>query len=173
MKKIIIALMILSLLVGCNSNSRKLDEEKYNTYLTFYQSILDSDNKKESSQCFDISIVVNKIDEDTYRYDVIIDEPKVAMYDIKALAVIDNLTVDVDKSQMMPSIGILDDESYSMIPYQVNTDKGFVSGLDLSLTSDLSALRISVMVEWKDSSTVNYVREYLSIYGEYSQSEQE
>ncbi len=173
MKKTVIIILILFLLVGCNSNTRKLDEEKYNTYLTYYQSILDSDTKAESSQCFDISIVVNKMDDSTYRYDVIIDEPKVAMYDIKALAVIDNLTVDIDTKNMMPSIGILDDDIYNMIPYQVNTEKGFVSGLDLSLTSEFSSLRISVLVEWKDSSGLNYVREYLSIYGEYQEANQE
>ncbi len=167
MKKIIICILILCTLWGCNNNARKLDEEKYNTYLTYYQSILDSDSKKEKSQCFDLSLAVNKIDDNLYRYDIIIDNPRVAMYEIKALAVIDNLTIEVDKNQMMPSVGILDNTNYNMIPFQVDTEKDFVSGIVLSLTSEQPALRISVMIEWKDSTGLNYVREYLSIYGEY------
>ncbi|MDO4377648.1 MAG: hypothetical protein Q4C64_00675 [Erysipelotrichia bacterium] len=167
MKKIIICILILFTLWGCDNNARKLDEEKYNTYLLYYQSILDSDSKKEKSQCFDFSLAVNQIGENLYRYDIIIDNPRVAMYEIKALAVIDNLTIEVDKNQMMPSVGILDNKNYNMIPFQVDTEKDFVSGIVLSLTSEQSALRISVMIECKDSSGLNYVREYLSIYGEY------
>ena len=126
-----------------------------------------------SSQCYDIALVVNKLDEQQYRYDVIIDNPRVAMYDIKALAVVNDLTIAIDKENMMPSIGILDDSHYNMIPNQVDNEKNFVPGLDLSLLSSSSSLRISVMIEWKDSSEINYVREYINLYAAYKDSPEE
>ena len=126
-----------------------------------------------SSQCYDIALVVNKLDEQQYRYDVIIDNPRVAMYDIKALAVVNDLTIAIDKENMMPSIGILDDSHYNMIPNQVDNEKNFVPGLDLSLLSSSSSLRISVMIEWKDSSEINYVREYINLYASYQDSPEE
>lgn len=172
MKKILICIIVLLTVGGCKNNARQPDEEKYNSYLTYYQSILDCDSKEAKSQCFDISLAVNKIEDNLYRYDVIIDNPRVAMYDIKALAVIDNLTIDIDENQMMPSIGILNNTNYNMIPFQVDNDKNFVPGIVLSLTSEQSSLRISVMIEWKDSSGLNYVREFLSMYQEYQENQE-
>ncbi len=60
-----------------------------------------------------------------------------------------------------------------MIPNQVDNEKNFVPGLDLSLLSSSSSLRISVMIEWKDSSEINYVREYINLYASYKDSPEE
>ena len=173
MKKILLYLSLLLLVIGCQNNTHQPEQEKYNSYLSYYQSILDSDIEMSSSQCYDIALVVNKLDEQQYRYDVIIDNPRVAMYDIKALAVVNDLTIAIDKENMMPSIGILDDSHYNMIPNQVDNEKNFVPGLDLSLLSSSSSLRISVMIEWKDSSEINYVREYINLYAAYKDSPEE
>ncbi|MGN1399422.1 MAG: hypothetical protein ACI4WG_05445 [Erysipelotrichaceae bacterium] len=173
MKKICICLSLLLLLAGCQSKTLQPDQEKYNSYLSYYQSILDNDIEMSSSQCYDITLIVNKLDEQEYRYDVIIDNPRVAMYDIKALAVVNDLTIAIDQENMMPCIGILDDNHYNMIPNQVDNEKNFVSGLDLSLVSSSSSLKISVMIEWKDSSEINYVREYISLYAVYEETTQE
>lgn len=173
MKKILLYLSLLLLVTGCQNNTHQPEQEKYNSYLSYYQSILDSDIEMSSSQCYDIALVVNKLDEEQYRYDVIIDNPRVAMYDIKALAVVNDLTIAIDKENMMPSIGILDDSHYNMIPNQVDNEKNFVPGLDLSLLSSSSSLRISVMIEWKDSSEINYVREYINLYASYKDSPEE
>ena len=173
MKKILLYLSLLLLITGCQTNTHQPEQEKYNSYLSYYQSIIDSDIEMSSSQCYDIALVVNKLDEQQYRYDVIIDNPRVAMYDIKALAVVNDLTIAIDKENMMPSIGILDDSHYNMIPNQVDNKKNFVPGLDLSLLSSSSSLRISVMIEWKDSSEINYVREYINLYASYKDSPEE
>lgn len=167
MRKFSIILFVLLMLTGCSKLTRELDAEKYNSYLTYYSSILESENKLSSSENFDTEIVVNKIDENNYRYDVIIDNPKVAMFDIKALAALDGFELEMDKTNMMPSIGILDDLKKNMIPYQVYLEKDFVQGLILSLTSTSSALKITVMVDWKDLSGSKSLRDYVSIYAEY------
>lgn len=171
MKKILIIILAIFMLTGCKSITRQLDEEKYNAYLTYYQSILEADNKLSSSSNFDSEIVVNKIDDNTYRYDVIIDNPRVAMIDIKAIAAPDGFELEIDKENMMPSIGILDDLKKSMVPGQINLEKDYVGGLILSLASNNKALKITVMVDWKDLSGINSHREYVSIYAEYIEPE--
>ncbi len=169
MKKVITVIMTLLLLAGCMSDvTRELDKERYDAYMTSYQSILGEENKLTKSQNYDTELVVNKLADGSYRYDVIIDSPRVAMYQIKALAVIDDLSGQIDKENMMPSVGILDDAIYNMMPNTLDKDKGFVAGLTLSLVSDKPQLRIGLMVEYIDSSKVSSKREYITLFASYT-----
>ena len=43
MKKILLYLSLLLLVTGCQNNTHQPEQEKYNSYLSYYQSILDSD----------------------------------------------------------------------------------------------------------------------------------
>ncbi len=170
MKKILVILILVTTLFGCQKDeAREIDKEKYNAYLTYYQAILAAENKLEDSLCFDIELVVNKIDDDTYRYDIIVDNPKVAMFDIKALAIIETLSLDIDKENMMPSIGILDDYRFNMIPGQIDKDNDFYQGIILSLTSKESSLRVSVMIDYKPLNDEERVRQFFSLYTTYQE----
>ena len=167
MKKLITVILVL-LLTGCMSNvTREIDKERYDAYMTYYQSILEEEDKLSKSQSYDTELVVNALEDGTYCYDVIIDNPRVAMYQIRALAVIDDLSGKIDPENMMPSIGILDDAVYNMMPNVVNKDKGFVAGVTLSLVSDQPQLRIGLMVEYVDSSKVTSKREYITLFASY------
>ncbi|MBO4219214.1 MAG: hypothetical protein J5887_06940 [Erysipelotrichaceae bacterium] len=167
MKKLITVILVL-LLTGCMSDvTREIDKERYDAYMTYYQSILEEEDKLSKSQSYDTELVVNALEDGTYRYDVIIDNPRVAMYQIRALAVIDDLSGKIDPENMMPSIGILDDAVYNMMPNVVNKDKGFVAGVTLSLVSDQPQLRIGLMVEYVDSSKVTSKREYITLFASY------
>ena len=53
--------MCVIMLAGCQNKTRKLDDEKYDAYLTYYQSILDNENKELRCQDFDCELVVNRI----------------------------------------------------------------------------------------------------------------
>ncbi len=174
MKKILILLLLTVTLFGCqNDEAREIDKEKYNAYLTYYQSILAAENKQETSQCFDIELVVNKLDENNYRYDIIIDNPRVAMFNIKTLAIIETLSLEIDKENMMPSVGILDDYHFNMVPGQVDKKNDFYEGIILSLTSKESSLRVSVMVDYKPLNDEHTVRQYFSLYTIYEEPEAE
>ncbi|HPW53687.1 MAG TPA: hypothetical protein PK631_04880 [Erysipelotrichaceae bacterium] len=174
MKKLLILLILLIALTGCNGEEpRELDKEKYNAYLTYYQSILAAEDKLVQSPCFDIELVVNKLADGSYRYDVIIDNPRVAMFNIKALAIIETLSLEIDKEKMMPSVGILDDYKYNMVPGQIDLEKNFVEGIILSLTSPESALRVSVMVDYKPLNDEQTVRQYFSLYITYEEPAEE
>jgi len=173
MKKILILIVLIITLAGCNKEeTRQLDKEKYNAYLAYYNAILSAENKQTESSCFDIELVVNKIAEDKYRYDVIIDNPKVAMFDIKALAIIETLSLEIDQENMMPSVGILDGYHYSMVPGQLDKENDFYEGIILSLTSKESALRVSVMVDYKPLNEEETIRQYFSLYTTYEEVEE-
>jgi len=165
MKKLIIALLVAgTLLTGCQSSSgRQLDQEKYDAYLTYYQEIISATDKLSGCDYFDIELVVNALSDGSYRYDVVIDNPKVAMYGIEVLAVVLNAEATINYSVMMPSIGIMDDDAYNMIPNQVNKAKGFVEGLDVSGTLTALPANVGVMVSFKDSTGQKVTRLYFGL----------
>lgn len=168
LKKTVLALALVAALAACSDNRAKsLDEERYNSYLTNYQAILDYSDKASSSREFSIQLAVNALDDGTYRYDVIIDDPQVGMFNIKALAVIDDRTGVINTDVMMPSVGILDDQVVNMIPFQSDPDLGYVDGLDLSLVSDQPRLTVSVLVSFNNESGSLNTREYFTLHTEY------
>ncbi len=170
MKKIILILAMLVALVGCSSDvERQIDEEKYNAYLTYYQSILDFSNKQTSSEYFDITVVVNKVSDEEYRYDVVVDNPRVAMYNLIVLVIVDNVSSTINTDEMMPSIGIFEDDDYAMIPGQVYTDNNYIEGVDLSLTDSSDSISISVMVSFTNKDESKSTREYFNFTATYQE----
>lgn len=168
-KKIfILSILLMMILSGCKTDTRQLNEEKYEAYLTYYQAILDYDNKQSQSNEFDISLIINKLSETSYRYDVIIDNPRVAMYNIEVLMIVDDITHAVRTDVMMPSLGILEDETYTMIPYQVDVEKNYVGGLDLSATGTEESVHISVMVQFTNKEKTRVTREYFALADSYT-----
>ena len=168
MKKLIIFLLLAVLLCGCHKEDpRQMDQERYNAYITYYQSILDEKDKLEKSQSYDVELVINRLSDGTYVYDVIIDNPRVAMYSIKALAVCDDLGATVSTTEMMPSIGILDEGTCNLFPNLVDRANNYYEGFRLELTAAEPSMRIGIMIDYLDSSKTNRVREYLTLYGTY------
>ena len=173
LKKLLAVLLILTALCGCQkNNTRQLDEEKYNAYLAAYQAILDYEGKKESSAYFDIKLVCNKLSENSYRYDLIVDNPQVSMCEIMILMVEENIALTIDTTRMMPSIGIFEDTAVNMIPFQVAQDKGYVKGIDLSMLSNQSSMRAGIVVSFKNWDKTVTTREYFSLNAEYVEPEQ-
>jgi len=98
MKKIIICLILSFVLIGCGS---KENEKLYDTYVN---------NLKEQTEFqeelpFDVNIYFDKLSDNEIRYQVVIDNTKENIYDIKAIAIHDYETSDI-----FPSIGIVDEK---------------------------------------------------------------
>ena len=70
-------------------------------------------------------MVVNKTSNDQIRYDVIINAPQIEMDNIKAIAYVDKKNKDI------PSIGLLEENSFSLKPNYVNKEEGFYKGINL------------------------------------------
>ena len=160
MRKYVIGVLICLLLAGCNQSDIVL-KEKYETYKLHYQSILNSTQFKQTSSNYNISTSLTALSDGNYRYDVFVDEPKIAMHDVEILAIVDNgLLLVSDK--MMPSVGLFEDESYRLIPYQVDVDLGYHKGFNLNGIVDTDKINLKVVVMWKDYFEIKTEREYFS-----------
>lgn len=161
MKKILITLLLLICLSGCdvinNQNNTELDAN--DRYLNLVEIIKQNDTYTTKSNNFDISAEMAKID-GGYRFYVTIDNPRTAMYDVEAIAIEDD--VDYEKT-MAANIGIFDENQYNMIPNQSNPDRGFVKGVVISSTTANDSTRLYVLVQWKRSDLSTTYREIFSI----------
>ena len=80
MKRIVFIIMCSILLTGCFNNS--LDDDKndklYKQYKIYEEMLNESKNYQDGSDEFSIRLIINKIDDETNRYDVVIDSPKIS-----------------------------------------------------------------------------------------------
>lgn len=161
MKKILTILLVL-LLCGCASSSKsydsKLETNPDDRYLDMISLIKDNMiTAKTKSEYFDVTFEMSEIN-DGYRYYCVIDNPRVAMYDVEAIAI----EPDVNYRKVMAAnIGVFDEKQYNMIPGQVNTDKGFVSGVSISGISEKPETTLYVLVQWKNKDLSQTYREYI------------
>lgn len=156
MKKIGFIVCILIGLSGCISTSS--EDVHYQTYKTNYQNILNTTSFQERSSTFDISAELSKVDDNSVRYDVFLDNPKIAMYDVEILAIVDKGLLTLS-SDMMPSVGIFEDAEYNLIPFQVNGDKGFPKGFNLNGITTGNSVVLKVQVTWKDYFKIRSYKE--------------
>jgi len=130
------------ILTGCNVKTVKTG---YNErYLDMIETLNARNSFANLSDHFDISTDIASTN-NGYRYYVFVDNPRVAMYGIEIIAIEKGKDY---KTNMAANVGILDDSDYSMIPGQVNIDKGYVAGLSISGTTDVPNPTLYVMVNW-------------------------
>ena len=160
MRKYVIGVLICLLLAGCNQSDIVL-KEKYETYKLHYQSILNSTQFKQTSSNYNISTSLTALSDGNYRYDVFVDEPKIAMYDVEILAIVDDGLLLIS-DEMMPSIGIYEDSEYHLIPYQVDAELGYQKGFNLNGVVNQNKVNLKVLVMWKDYFKIKTEREYFN-----------
>ena len=85
-----------------------------------------------TSDEFMIRLVVNKIDDNNNRYDIIIDNPKINMYHLQAIA-----KVSQDENESLPSLGILENDVFSLIPNLVDKANGIYKGVNFNISNIL------------------------------------
>ena len=170
MKKILVTMLCFTLLCGCQSNKIDINEERAQVYASYITAIQYNENFLEESNYFNISTAMNKIDENQYRWDVIIDSPLVAMYEVQILAVERNVIGTLRDDKIMPSFGILEEDVYNMIPNQVDLSKGYVEGFTLSGITELPEVVIEVMVVWTGYAKLAQNREFFYLHAKYEES---
>lgn len=156
MKKTILILLGLLLWTGCGQSAT--DAAKTEVYRTTVQSLLNTTVFKDASRNFAISATLSDLGNNQIRYDVFVDDPKIAMYDVEILAIVDNGLLVVSDS-MMPSVGIFETMEYNLIPYQINAERGYVKGFNLNGITDTRQVRLKVLVSWKDYFKIRSSRE--------------
>ena len=166
MRKLLLMFMVIVFLAGCANNNESIDKLKLENYAYIYQTITDNDTFDTVADHFDMQVVMSLIGDNEYRYDIIIDNPQVAMYDIKMMAVENNMDYSL-ADKMMPSIGIFDDEEYNMVPYQVETSLGFVKGMVISGTTNAQVINLKIRITWKDYTKVEETKNYFNLTVDY------
>jgi hypothetical protein len=114
------------------------------------------------------SEIMNKLSETEYRYDVIIDNPRVAMYDIEVLVIVNDKSLQISK-EVMPSVGIFESGEYNLVPYQINLKSGYSKGFGLSGTVKTATVELKALVLWYDYAKVSQQREYFDLNAQYSE----
>ena len=167
-KKITVLFLSLLLMVGCAKKDNS-QEAAMTAYEGYYQSVLEATHFNESSQYFDVALDLVRMSSGIYHYYVVIDQPRIAMYNIKALVVEDDVPYE-ESVKMMPTLGIFGDDVYHMIPYQSNKDANYYKGIVLSGESDGSVQTIRLVIEWTDRNRSVYNRQYFEMALDYSKA---
>lgn len=142
MRKYLFIACCFLLLVGC---STKEEDEKY-AYLEYKndletQKVYDDEDSLDFDTYF--NIVRNREDNEVVDYSIVIDKPKVDMYDVKALLVHDYMNEDV-----FPSVGIFDAPVTLM---KDSSDKIRLEG-NIHTDSDTDNIKFKLYLEYTDDN---------------------
>lgn len=162
MRKITIFLVCLLLLGGCKSDGTTSDNNV--KYFNYIDLIINNNYVVSSNIPFDCSISVGKNEKEEYVYLVTIENPKIAMYNVEMMALINT---DIGKDTMFPTVGVIDDDRYSMIPFQSNLERGFPGAIIVSGTSEVPEFTVNLLVVYHDYSGQNETKVFLNLDGKY------
>jgi len=110
---------------------------------------------------FNIRLVVNKVEDKKYRYDVIIDTPTINMYHLQAIA-----KVAGDDNESLPTLGILEEDIFSLVPEVVDKANGIYKGVNLSGITSKSEFSVLVYLTFStDKQSNNKEERYIKLYG--------
>lgn len=123
-RKLTIILMLCFMFInGCQSTSA-VDEQT-----ALYDHIIEtisSTQHYDDVDDFDVKVTYTPID-DHYYYNVVINQPRIAMYHITLVSYCDAALDDIH-----PSLGIYDQDFYSLKPHYINKEEGFYKGIALN-----------------------------------------
>ncbi|MGM9882158.1 MAG: hypothetical protein ACI31S_04880 [Bacilli bacterium] len=137
MKRILL-IMLLFLLVGCTN---KVEEEK-NNYLTYKSNLQEKeefDNEEELD--FNTYFNIQRENAEKINYSLVIEDPKIDMYNIKALLIHDYVVEDV-----FPTVGIFDD---AVTLLSGSNDKITMQG-SIQTEEDISSTKFKLYIEYED-----------------------
>lgn len=144
MKKILFILLIF-FIVACDYSN--VSEEAKNEYINKKEELTKKEKFENIDNIpFDITISLDRINEEEITYRVIIDNAKEDISNIKALLIHDYFTEDI-----FPSIGILDD-TINLKHNAENEEKGFMLVGYINTKEPLEKLKIEfrLLVEYTD-----------------------
>lgn len=145
MKKFLLFFLTLLILIGCNAKEQEtVSDDLYKQYQKYYQKVIKQKEFEVECADFQLQLVVNTTNRGNTRYDIIIDQAIVEMKNVQAIAVVDG-----EETYNSPSIGLLEEESFSLIPNQVDKEKGIYKGINLSGITSLTQFDIKLYITYK------------------------
>ena len=145
MKKIFLILLLVTLLMtGCKNK----EEKEKNQYLAMKSKLLET--KKYSNideiPC-DIIVDIKRVSEERVNYRILLQNAKVNMNNIKAIAVHNYYTEDI-----FPSIGLFN-KKYNLSPNQKENNKIELKGkIETSEDIDNLKIQLKIMIEYYDDN---------------------
>lgn len=155
MRRLGLCILIGLLLVGCSTN-QTLESQQFNRYDEIIDKV-ENQQAFQTSYQYHVSLVYNLI-EKQYRYDVIIDQPQIDMYDIQVLCYIN------DSDDILPSLGIFDEDQYHLKQKYVNKDNGFYKGIHLSGYSPKKQSIKLYIAYYKDEKKTKRIENYIEVH---------
>lgn len=153
MKKILLCLLISLFCVACQSSSF---DEQFQEYYQIKEQLI-SHQEFDTDYPFHVQVVFYDL-EDSYRYDVIIDQPQVDMYYIEAMAY-----AHEDDQKMCPVLGIVDDSISHMKVDYIDKSQHFYKGVQLSgETEKIQDVKIYVCY-YLDKEKTQKVEKYIEV----------
>lgn len=154
MKKLFIILFLSLFLVSCTDT----DLENIRIYEEMINILNDAAEYNTSSSHYSISINFSRTAQEK-RYYIVIDDPQIAMYDVKAIAFEEG---PINSDEACPNVGIFD-ESINLVPNQINKEKGFVKGISISGVYSGDEPTILCLVQWINEDNTKVYREYFRL----------
>lgn len=146
MKKYFIMLLCLLLLTGCQTreNEENIDEQLYQQYQDYYIKLKDAKHFENQIEDCSIYLILNKTNNGNIRYDVIIDNPQIKMNHIQAIALVEGET-----KYNPPSIGLLENDSFSLEPGVIDKENGIYKGINLSGMTSLKNITVKIYLTYE------------------------
>lgn len=151
MKKILIFLLIFVMITGCQikQSEENIDEQLYQQYQKYNEKVKNNEQfETQISEC-SVKLILNQTNNDCIRYDIIIDEPQITMNDIKAIAYVEN-----EDHYNPPSIGLLENESFTLNPNVTDKEKGIYKGINLSGITFLKDITVKVYLTYEKENKI-------------------
>lgn len=162
MRKIIILLILSIILVGCK-DSKAVNNAQDSMYTAYYSAIKDNANYLNKSTYFNLSAQLSELPDGTYLYYVFVDEPHVAMYDVRSMVMPTTYKMPIVNDYTLPTVGILDSVVVNLIPNQVNAELGYQKGVVLSGVCDSQEVILDMAITWNNEKKTDYFREFYRI----------
>ena len=143
--KILILCVLLCLLTSCkNTDTNDLNALRYDN---LKNNLLTNRYFSSNSKFYDLNIEINKIKDNDYRFYMIIDNPKIAMHNIQALVMVDDLDID---NEFAANYGIFENQRTNMIPYQYDIDKNYLKGIIISGSTKKANPKFRIIVSYQN-----------------------
>lgn len=161
--KLVLLLVVLLSVSGCQSTNKteQIIKQKYETY---YHEIMNNELFSASSSYFDLTGTINEVGPNKYRYDLIIDNPKVAMFSVNALVVENNRDLFSEQiDSVLPLAYSTSKLPINLMPFQVNLTQGYVKGVVLSGIVNELPVNLKVVVLWEDYGEIKDYKQFIEL----------
>lgn len=140
MKKLVVLIPLLLLLVGCTNNV----EQNRIAYLEYKNELEQQETfVMEDEMHFNIYFNIERKNEEVVNYSVIINEPTIDMYNVKAL-----LIHDYYQDEVFPSVGIFDNK----IDLKKDNENNIKLFGTIQTSEDISNVCFKLYLEYQDEN---------------------